>query len=616
MAFTPNSEGIRSDIHHFNPTVLTLTSLLCAFSILCKLIAICRSFSRKSNQMLSQNRPITNSISQNKYAVIVHDTRKGSVCLKNLPADTKVPFYGIIGSVSLVKKLSTEDLYVECVSKNQQEKLLATSDLAGISVECYEPYPVTNGIVYGLGNIHALKKHPDVVKYSPISDKTTQVIFATQTLPKSIKVDDQVYPVKPFITRIKRCTKCQKLNDHTLHHCKSTKYVCSKCSLQHPRSRCKEQRFKCANCKGNHSSAYSKCPRQEELRKYFKHRSMYFDVNEIDTDCYILQSTNEPDGVTSDLDLNNNHDTIFRSNSTTSITSSVIEDNTVEEHKCPSSGDPDIDHNRCPSFVQFILSTVLPILNMSPYIRRESQLAKIYKTTYQIDEDWDVPESDKQSAASILGGGKNSSAPSIMSPTARPTTNTDDRHLTLKSEKSKPLKKLEIEIENINNDIENIIIGDSLIRNLDEDQSDSKTFVVGVSGLSIDDCQEWLHSTRHMNSIKKVIMHVGINSCKSKAIVKTQWVNFLKMIIAIFPNSEIIYSAMIPARGRRQKLCNDSNFTLHEACNQLNITYIDHTVTFMPKGQFRSSLYRRKDEIHLSSKGTALLSDKLFSYLR
>ena len=133
--------------------------------------------------------------------------------------------------------------------------------------------------------------------------------------------------------------------------------------------------------------------------------------------------------------------------------------------------------------------------------------------------------------------------------------------------------------------------------------------------MTLEDSNTWATQRSKNDKIKKFIMHVGINSCKSKIIGVQQWITLILQIKICFPNAEIFLSCMIPALGNRTKFCNESNITLKEACRYSNIQSIDHYTTFKPHGIARKSLYRHNDMIHPSTKGSALLSQTLFRYL-
>ena len=417
------------------------------------------------------------------------------------------------------------------------------------------------------------------------------------------------------------CTKCQLLN-HTFKACRATRYRCSWCSKFHPREKCTEVKPNCVNCSGNHSSAYKYCPKQEELRKSLTYRARCYSPSALDVDLFTdnqfdpsaQKGTNQSklDQASSDASQ-----ILSDKGQGEKLTSPIASD---------SQGQRFINREQCPSFLQFVLSTVKPILNMSSNTRAINQLAQIYYKTYQLKEDVYISDEDKSDAEGILGIPKSDShsyKPKTNGLCPSPVTNVTSQSHSLQSLATDTMKspcqtksKQLSELENltINNDTENIVIGDSILKNVDE-ESIISTQVFSISGLTLEDSNTWAKQRVKNMKVKKVIMHVGINSCKTKAIGVQQWIAFIVNIKLCFPNAEVFLSCMIPALGNRTKFCNESNATVKEACRSCNIQYIDHYNTFKPHGSVRKSLYRYNDKIHPSIKGSALLSQTLFNYL-
>ena len=576
-----------------------------------------------------------------KYPVIVHDTKVGIVHLKNIPASIKIPFYGVVGSVSFAKKLPSGDLYVECKSKAQQDKLLNTTDLAGIVVKCYEPTPTTDGVIHGLVNPHILKNHSKVVKYSLISNVITRVILATALLPDKIKVGNRIYKVEPYCPSIKRCTNCQILDHHYRNSC-IAQTRCSKCGQGHGRERCTSEFSKCVNCHGNHSSAFRDCPKQQELRKAFilKSRQPQFlelleNSNEDyqDEHEYAYEFNDEGDAklknVSSGPDTSN--DTTQNESTLSCITNnqeSSSSDQFGPDLSMPSSSTstystplnetamPAYDDQPRPSFLQFIITTFKPIMNISTNINIINQALDIYKSTYQI-KDVKINESEKRDAYSILGLPINplscNEEPTINNKTSTSGNfSSNDNNSSFSHKISKPLKSLMSAC--LDSSKENLIIGDSVVRDLPRGDDISKTQVISVSGLNIDDCNMWLKNEPPQCHTKKVIFHVGINSCKNgKVSDKIDWMNLINNISRVFTNAKVMISSIVPSRGKNKFASIQSNNHMYEACKILEVEYIDNYHLFMVNGNPRVSLYA--DYVHLSSKGKAILSDKLLSYL-
>ena len=576
-----------------------------------------------------------NPKSTGKFPVIVHDTKVGLVHLKNIPASIKIPFYGVVGTVAFAQKTPSGDLYVECKSKAQQQKLLDTTDLAGIVVQCYEPTPSTDGVVTGLTDPHVLQNHPRVLKYSLITHMVTRIIFATSILPNEIKIGNKRYKVDPYVPPIKRCTNCQKL-----HHFRKTCTLpsqCSKCGQGHMRSVCTSLIFKCVNCKGDHSSAYKKCPMQQKIREQQRQRSQTYDPR---NEFHLNRSNNQNDfGNDKQIEARNIVSTRdeVQAELSTNIPSTknfvshkqeivpdkekgpnkqkVISNSDHQTSTSKASASSSDEQKQNPSFMQFILTTVKPIMSASPNASFVNQMFEVYKSTYQIqDDNLTIDEAEKRDANNILG--LSSSYVHVSNP------NTTDRdfddsvgsnRLHSKDPKNKNLKSLDNIDTNTNE--EYLIIGDSVVRDIpNREEGSSKIKVTSVSGLNINDCNAWLVSKMPLNHIKKVIFHVGINTCKKdKVIDKNTWISLINNISKVFVNAQIMMSSIVPPRGKGKNCSIRSNISLQKACDHFDIEYIDNYHLFTVNGNPRIALY--KDHVHLNIKGKAILSDRLYNYL-
>ena len=86
-----------------------------------------------------------------------------------------------------------------------------------------------------------------------------RVTFACETLPCRVKVGLHVFQVTSYAARVRRCTRCQKLN-HTAKFCKQSIQICPRCGERgHGREGCSASPS-CQNCSGPHNAAWLGCP--------------------------------------------------------------------------------------------------------------------------------------------------------------------------------------------------------------------------------------------------------------------------------------------------------------------------------------------------------------------
>ncbi|KAK6182067.1 hypothetical protein SNE40_009831 [Patella caerulea] len=90
--------------------------------------------------------------------------------------------------------------------------------------------------------------------------RTVQLTFKKDDTPQGIIY--MLYerrPVHPYIPKVKRCTKCQRIG-HLEKFCRGTA-ICGKCGNNHKTEDCRASQAKCVNCKGNHGADSPKCPK-------------------------------------------------------------------------------------------------------------------------------------------------------------------------------------------------------------------------------------------------------------------------------------------------------------------------------------------------------------------
>ena len=103
-----------------------------------------------------------------------------------------------------------------------------------------------------------------------------RVTFACEALPSQVKVGPQV---TPYSARVRRCTRCQKLN-HTTKRCRQTTQTCPRCGGRgHGGEGCSAPLSR-PNCSGPHSAAWLRYP---EYRTYLL-------ANKIKAQTYMLHN--------------------------------------------------------------------------------------------------------------------------------------------------------------------------------------------------------------------------------------------------------------------------------------------------------------------------------------
>ena len=535
----------------------------------------------KAKSMSQQKQ--TGCIPNKQFPVIVKDNKSGFVHLSKLIPSIKVPFYGVVGSVKSVKKLKSGSWYVECHSQAQQDSLLATKDLAGVSVSCYVPTLSSDGVVYGVTDPLALSQHPDVIRFQITSNTnnsaksyTTRIIFAKEVLPTTIAINGFEYEVHPYTPPTLRCTNCQRLS-HTKQACEHPTR-CSRCGGGHPRASCHAHSPKCVNCQGPHSAAFYLCPKKKESAVNLK-------------------------GPKDISDKGHQHENMASQSHVPSYASKVLSFN-------------------IPSFITFISVVVLPILALDRNVNIISQLIKIYKALFKLSDN-DISNS--------INNEVRSNAESLMR--AKSTQDSLEREDELlprnipisvyqqqqsvdtdQTDRKKDRKQL-VTLKNINlkKETQNVILGDSTTKGITDDP-DLNTESFCIPGLIIEDVQEWLKNSCQM-SLKNFVFHLGVNSCRKKSISDKIWDNVIQLAKVKLPQANIHFSSILPGKGSLKKNIDRSNSALKLACDKAGVFFLNNRSHFAAyTGQPLVYLYSR-DGVHPNKVGTSILTKNLFSVL-
>lgn len=218
-----------------------------------------------------------------QFPVIITDKKETShSCLSGIYFRMANTLKDKIGSVLTVKKLSNEKVLIGCVDQKQQQKLLNTTIIGGITVICSIPSPTVTGVIYGVptditeeeikeeishvfdrdGNRSESIKITSVQRMrlkSGAPSRAVRLSFDTFSLPSKVILNHIELSISPFIPGIKQCYYCYRLH-HKNSQCKAKMKSCSKCYMPHSGKEedCSKEP-KCINCNGDHSPFFEGC---------------------------------------------------------------------------------------------------------------------------------------------------------------------------------------------------------------------------------------------------------------------------------------------------------------------------------------------------------------------
>ena len=161
-----------------------------------------------------------------------------------------------------------------------------------------------------------------------------------------------------------------------------------------------------------------------------------------------------------------------------------------------------------------------------------------------------------------------------------------------------------------------ILIGDSTIRGINPHKNTSKNnkwTKVCIGGLKTTDIPTLFNETNENPNIKGVVIHTGVSDSRANPIPVKTCSDTLKHLMYKFPRAEITVSSVIPTKGKDEfgESVRQTNLNLKQACNRLNIKFINHDTSFLSRnGAPKLALYR--DKVHPSPKGTAVLASDIF----
>ena len=159
--------------------------------------------------------------------------------------------------------------------------------------------------------------------------------------------------------------------------------------------------------------------------------------------------------------------------------------------------------------------------------------------------------------------------------------------------------------------ISNVLIGDSVVSSVKPDLvfSAGNSQNISVSGITIEDLLHWLHNIPRNKDVRRVVFHVGMNTCKSTTIAETTWRQLVRNFRRVFPQAQLTASAMVPPMGQHylKGTVATSNISLLKVCQGEDVRCVDHTASFTAySGAPKQDMYR--DPLHPSAKGTGRLA--------
>lgn len=208
------------------------------------------------------------------HPVVMVDRGTGVVKYQNLGPIVHKFWASTVGEILSQRPLGANTWVIGCKSKQQQQKLARTTELAGVHVKCTIPDVKTVGVVKGIPpNTKAESLLPHIKNATKVQrinsrqgGKPTWLVrieFSTPILPKTVQIGVQEYMVRPYEAPVLTCSTCARLG-HTKYKCEKSTPTCRRCGQKNHRAEyCKAAKPHCINCGGGHSAAYQGCPEIE-----------------------------------------------------------------------------------------------------------------------------------------------------------------------------------------------------------------------------------------------------------------------------------------------------------------------------------------------------------------
>ena len=99
---------------------------------------------------------------------------------------------------------------------------------------------------------------------------------------------------------------------------------------------------------------------------------------------------------------------------------------------------------------------------------------------------------------------------------------------------------------------------------------------ISVSGLAIDDVNHWLANIPRNREVRRVVIHIGVNTCRFAVITESMWKQLIRKLKHVFPEAAVLVSSIVPPMGRLQV----SNAVFLAVCNREKVWAVDRTDAF------------------------------------
>ena len=160
-----------------------------------------------------------------------------------------------------------------------------------------------------------------------------------------------------------------------------------------------------------------------------------------------------------------------------------------------------------------------------------------------------------------------------------------------------------------------LLIGDSVVRYVNTQRLGIRQLNLSkicIPGMCTNDLYRWLESQHPHPNIKALVVHVGLNDCPSGPVPEDFWRDLISQCEHVFPNANIAFSSVIPAKGRMNinNAIIPTNTSMERACERAGVTFINNTSNFVANsGAPKLSMYH--DAVHPNQRGVAQLASSI-----
>ena len=156
--------------------------------------------------------------------------------------------------------------------------------------------------------------------------------------------------------------------------------------------------------------------------------------------------------------------------------------------------------------------------------------------------------------------------------------------------------------------VTNILIGDSVVHSIKPDLvfPGGQRQNISISGLAINDVNHWLANIPRSREVRRVVIHIGVNTCKFAVVTESMWRQLIRKLKHVFPEAAVLVASIVPPMGRLRKTVQVSNAVLLAVSNREKVSLVNHTDAFTAQSSApRKHLYM--DQLHPSDGGTRRL---------